>query len=169
MARREWEQLSSAYRARLTRAGITSDVYNAGGSLKAARGHATTPERPERAFRHPDLYSEYLRRRVAKGGSVPRDILPPSAVGKPRMISDAIGWPGRESLDKWIFTRSSGGGGRGELGTMTHIRYDPRTGEQSMIASRSYAQQDFVKLSREAKERGFAVQVVSVPSMGVTA
>jgi hypothetical protein len=47
MARRiPWEQLSREYRERLARKGITPQKHAAGESIKAARGHAHTPERP---------------------------------------------------------------------------------------------------------------------------
>lgn len=63
MARRGWESLTPAYRQRLTRAGVTRAQYERGESLQAARGHAGTPERPERAVRHPGQYGDYLARR----------------------------------------------------------------------------------------------------------
>jgi hypothetical protein len=44
--RRKWSALSPSYRARLERAGIDSQAYSSGVPLSAARGHATTPERP---------------------------------------------------------------------------------------------------------------------------
>lgn len=48
MARkRDWSALSSNYQSRLLRKGITQQAYESGASLKAARGHAHTPEHPE--------------------------------------------------------------------------------------------------------------------------
>jgi hypothetical protein len=48
MARkRDWSALSPGYQSRLSRAGITRQAYESGVSLKAARGHAHTPEHPE--------------------------------------------------------------------------------------------------------------------------
>lgn len=45
--RRDWANVKSeTYRKRLERAGITREEYEAGAPLPAARGHATTPERP---------------------------------------------------------------------------------------------------------------------------
>lgn len=44
--RRNWGDISSNYRTRLERAGITRESYESGASLSAARGHANTPERP---------------------------------------------------------------------------------------------------------------------------
>ena len=63
MARSSWESLSPAYRARLERGGITRQDYLSGVSLSGARGHAKTPERPERAEKHPERYREYLGER----------------------------------------------------------------------------------------------------------
>lgn len=163
--RKSWESLSPSYRSRLERSGISAESYSQGVSLKAARGHATTPERPERAFRHPDVYGQYLRRRVASGKPVPENMIPSP---KPRIISDAIGWPGRESIDVWTFERSAGGSAGNELGVMKLTRRNP-DGSTTLIDSRTYNQRDFVTLAKQARERGFVVTVVSVPSMGVTA
>lgn len=168
MARKAWDQLSEAYQRRLARGGITPAEYESGASLKAARGHATTPERPARAFRNPDQYSAYLRRRVSRGRDVPPNILPPADRPERRIIGDSIGWPGRDSLDVVTFTRSSGGSVSGRDGTMTILRHLPN-GDIQQIRSITYNQADFIRLSQLAKQRGFVVNVVSVPSVGVTA
>lgn len=60
--RRVWNSLSSDYRTRLLRKGITQEAYEAGASLKAARGHAETPEHPEEAAKNPQKYKKYVRR-----------------------------------------------------------------------------------------------------------
>jgi hypothetical protein len=44
--RKPWAQLSPTYKARLEKAGISKTDFEAGASIKAARGHAYTPERP---------------------------------------------------------------------------------------------------------------------------
>jgi hypothetical protein len=62
---RVWSALSSAYRTRLLRAGVTQKQYEAGASLKAARGHKETPERPMEAIKQPSKYQKY--RAKAKG------------------------------------------------------------------------------------------------------
>jgi hypothetical protein len=69
MARRTWNLLSANYRRRLERAGINRQRYDAGESLSKARGHAKTPERPERALKRPDRYPEYIRKRTRTGPS----------------------------------------------------------------------------------------------------
>ncbi len=46
MARKGWSALSSDYRERLKRAGISQSDYESGRSIIKARGHAHTPERP---------------------------------------------------------------------------------------------------------------------------
>lgn len=51
MARKTWGALSENYRKRLERGGITKQAYESGASLSSARGHAATPERPERALK----------------------------------------------------------------------------------------------------------------------
>jgi hypothetical protein len=62
MARKAWGALSGAYRARLERAGIDRAAYERGVSLKAARGHARSPERPRQAARALERYPDYVRR-----------------------------------------------------------------------------------------------------------
>ena len=64
--RKGWESLSPVTRRRYERKGVTKAYYEAGGSLKIARGHGSTPERPERAARKPHLYGDYLSRSVAR-------------------------------------------------------------------------------------------------------
>lgn len=62
MARvRNWDALSLAYRNRLLNGGITRAQYEAGASLKRARGHENTPEHPERA--PGEEYRKYRDRR----------------------------------------------------------------------------------------------------------
>ena len=61
---RNWEALSPAYRSRLERGGISRSAYEAGASVSAARGHAATPERPERAARNPERYAGYVERKA---------------------------------------------------------------------------------------------------------
>lgn len=63
MARKAWADLSENQRKRYIRAGVTPEQHAAGVNLSAARGHARTPERPERATRNPDKYAGYLERR----------------------------------------------------------------------------------------------------------
>lgn len=60
---RVWSSLSAAYRARLTRAGISPRDYEAGASLKAARGHSQTPEKPSEYAKHPGKFRKYAERR----------------------------------------------------------------------------------------------------------
>jgi hypothetical protein len=43
----------------LERGGITRDAYESGASLKAARGHSATPEKPTDYNRNPDQFPEY--------------------------------------------------------------------------------------------------------------
>ena len=66
--RRKWEQLSESYRRRLGRAGMSQRDYERGVNLAAARGHGRTPERPERAYRQPVRYKEYIRKHAPSPG-----------------------------------------------------------------------------------------------------
>lgn len=168
MARRSWDALSGPYKRRLERAGITQDIYESGAvSLSRARGHGATPEHPERAFRRPDKYGRYLRRRVAKGRQVPEGMI--TEAPSRRIIGDEIGWPGRHALTVAVFTRSQGGMDSNAHGQINILRANPKTGEFDHVRSIGYKQSDFPRLSRMAKERGFQVQVISVPALGVTA
>lgn len=46
MARKGWDSLSPGYRMRMEKAGLTRADYESGQSIKKARGHEKTPERP---------------------------------------------------------------------------------------------------------------------------
>lgn len=70
-SRRNWNALSSGYRNRLERAGISRRDYERGVSVSAARGHAATPERPSRAS--PERHPEYFSRRQALINSIVAD------------------------------------------------------------------------------------------------
>lgn len=61
MARKGWDSLSEAYRKRLIKGGISRAEYEAGASIKKARGHADTPERP--VGYQPSKYPKYADRR----------------------------------------------------------------------------------------------------------
>jgi hypothetical protein len=63
--RRVWETLKASYRARLERGGITKSQYESGANLKAARGHATTPENAREYQKDPGRFKEYRQRRKA--------------------------------------------------------------------------------------------------------
>lgn len=62
MARKGWDQLKAKTRQRYEKAGVTKGQYESGASLKAARGHANTPERP-RGF-DPAQYPKYVQTRA---------------------------------------------------------------------------------------------------------
>jgi len=57
MARKGWESLKLDYRKRLERGGISRAAYERGESIKSARGHAQTPERP--SLSSPTKYPKY--------------------------------------------------------------------------------------------------------------
>lgn len=61
-----WDNLSANQRKRYISKGITKRDYDSGVSLKAGRGHATTPERPSQAARRPADYVDYRKRQQAK-------------------------------------------------------------------------------------------------------
>ena len=79
---KQWGQLSASYRDRLARGfqrqGLSRTQvrgrYNRGtlGPVTAARGHARTPERPERATRWPERYREYIAKRETVQAQPPR-------------------------------------------------------------------------------------------------
>jgi len=61
MPRKGWTALSANYRARLERHGITKTKYEAGESIRAARGHSKTPERPTMKGNFPQYQAERTR------------------------------------------------------------------------------------------------------------
>jgi hypothetical protein len=63
--RRVWETLNETYRTRLQKGGIGKEQYERGDSLKAARGHATTPENAREYQKNPERFKEYRQRRKA--------------------------------------------------------------------------------------------------------
>lgn len=60
MARKSWDELSPEYRKRLESKGINKTAHNNGASVKGARGHASTPERPSQARENPVKYGDYI-------------------------------------------------------------------------------------------------------------
>lgn len=69
--RRAWESLSPAYRARLSRNGISKRDYERGRNLSAARGHYATPEHGLKSVNPKNVhkYGDYIRKKtVPKGG-----------------------------------------------------------------------------------------------------
>jgi hypothetical protein len=169
--RRAWSALSESYRGRLSRSGITESDYASGASIKAARGHATTPERPKQAFRNPDQYPTYIRRRVAKGKPVPENIIPkPSnrGIGHTPSIDDSIGWPGRDTVEMITFHRSPNGAKNGDGGFMTVTAYNP-DGTVASVRQFPYNQSDFYTLIALARSRGYAAKVESLGSADMQA
>lgn len=162
--RRSWNSLSEAYRNRLSRSGITEAHYSSGASIKAARGHRITPERPKQAFRNPDLYSDYLRRRQAKGRDIPEGTLPTPrggiGGGHAPSIGDEIGWPGRDTVDTITFYRSRDGAKNGVDSVMTVTRTNP-DGSIHSIRTYPYNQADFYTLIDLARSRGYGADVES--------
>lgn len=68
MARKGWDALTPGYRQRIINAGLTRADYEAGGSLKKARGHEHTPERP--TSYSPNKYQKYHAERKRLTGLV---------------------------------------------------------------------------------------------------
>jgi hypothetical protein len=60
--RRGWDLLSEKYRSRLVKGGMTKARYEAGESLKAARGHKATPENKRELEKHPEKFEQYRER-----------------------------------------------------------------------------------------------------------
>jgi hypothetical protein len=164
--RRPFNDLSPAYQGRLIRSGISPEQYQSGASLKAARGHAQTPERPSQALRAPHEYTSYFNRSIARGKEVPSDIRESIRISNAplpeRQVSDAIGYPGKRSLSTAIFTLSKGYSGSDFAGSITFISY---SGNGNIVESRTipYRMSEFKTLIRLAKDRGYVTQVVSTP------
>ena len=82
MARKGWDALSPAYRARIEKAGLTRADYEAGTSLTRARGHANTPERP--SSYDPAKYQKYNQERKRLIGLVEQR--------KQQVFGDRVRW-----------------------------------------------------------------------------
>jgi hypothetical protein len=111
MARRKgWDELvndngeSTAYRRRLERAGITRAAYENGASLKSARGHKHTPERPQQAQRNPQRYEKYLQSRKPMRVITTDGITTLSGLRKKDRSTVAIHW---KAVDKYLGTGDS--------------------------------------------------------------
>lgn len=71
--RKGWDNLSPAYRDRLSRRGITKSQYEHGRPLAGARGHGATPEHGlKSARRNPKKYGDYIRKRAVPEVRVPQ-------------------------------------------------------------------------------------------------
>lgn len=62
MPRRRWFDLSANYRKRLARGGLSERTYESGAPLRAARGHARTPEHPGQSRQRPEFQQYYQQR-----------------------------------------------------------------------------------------------------------
>jgi hypothetical protein len=63
MAQRVWSSLGASQQKRYLAHGITREAYEAGVPLTAARGHASTPERPSKASEQDERYRRYFAAR----------------------------------------------------------------------------------------------------------
>jgi hypothetical protein len=175
MAKRLWSSLSPAYKKRLASHGVTARSYNSGKAkdiIKEARGHKTTPERPKQAFRNPDQYPGYLRKREASGKYVPEGTLPaPRSGGYSRTdedngapdIGSEIGWSGRDALNIITFYRTPGGATDGSDGLMVVTNLAP-DGTVRDVQQMTYHQSEIFDLMDLAKSRGYQIDVQSLSS-----
>lgn len=92
--RKPWNQLSPTYRARLEKAGITAEQFAAGASIKAARGHEKTPERPTQY--NPQQFPTYAAKRQRLTAQLEQK--------KERVFGGSPRWNGERS-HKWIRER----------------------------------------------------------------
>lgn len=88
MARKGWDQLSDAYRKRLEKGGISKTAYEGGASIKKARGHSKTPERP--IGYSPKQFPQYAQKR----GSLERQV----QQRKEELFGDSPRWNSQKSL-----------------------------------------------------------------------
>lgn len=86
--RRGWDTLSAAYRGRLERAGITQSDYERGESIRGARGHAQTPERPTQRITR-EQFPQYFNNRVR----MTREL----EAKKERIFGDSVRWTATKS------------------------------------------------------------------------
>ena len=113
MARKGWEDLSPGYRSRLERGGVSRAAYERGESLKSARGHGRTPERP--SLSNPQQFPQYHGERQRLVNAVNRrkqDLFGTSpkwnsAKAKANLIKYAppmakLKWAVNASEDEWL-------------------------------------------------------------------
>lgn len=91
MARKGWESLSPGYRARMERAGVSRTAYESGASLRAARGHSKTPERPTARISR-EQYPEYFTKR--------QRLIQELQAKKQRIFGQSDKWDARKSADR---------------------------------------------------------------------
>ena len=109
---RNWDNLSPKYRERLSRSGITKSQYESGASLSKARGHAQTPEHPNRANSKPE-YARYRNRKAMKqikervSKSI-RDRVEEYASKSSRTGKD---WAGKQTTEFWALYNELGSAG----------------------------------------------------------
>jgi hypothetical protein len=165
--RRSFNDLSPKYQARILRK-MSAEDFEAGVSLKAARGHAQTPERPLQAFRQPDVYHSYLTRSVAKGRQIPAEIAESVRItnspAPQRRIEDIIGYPGKRAMTTAIFTLAKGYADSDQMGTISFMSFKG-TPEPEDFRVTPYPMRLFRSLIAEAKDRGYVTQVTSVPAV----
>lgn len=89
--RKPWSQLTPTYRARLEKAGLTETSFNAGASIRKARGHAQTPERP--AQYNPQQFPTYHGNR--------RTLLDRLQDRKEQVFGSSPRW-NKDRSDRWI-------------------------------------------------------------------
>lgn len=89
--RKAWDSLSPEYRERLSRAGITPAMHEAGESIRAARGHAHTPEHPVEGIADAARFKEWFATRQALVRRVARR--------KERLFGSSHKWNGRKNYD----------------------------------------------------------------------
>jgi hypothetical protein len=97
-ARRVWETLSEKYRARLVKGGISKSRYEAGESLKAARGHKATPENRGELKRHPEKFGQY-RERDAERQREKRALVTRVVAKKKEAFASTVRWNEEASRD----------------------------------------------------------------------
>lgn len=89
--RRGWEQLSESYRSRLVKGGVTRSDYEAGVSLKGARGHKATPENARELAKHPEKFKEYNERQK-KYRKARKDLVERVVAKKKRAFEHTLRW-----------------------------------------------------------------------------
>lgn len=98
--RKPWASLSPSYRDRLARKGITPEMHAAGESIRAARGHANTPEHPREAENNPEKFKDYFGKRrklVLKVARIKAQLFGDSHKFNARRSQDIVnmGWEGK--------------------------------------------------------------------------
>lgn len=141
-ARKAWRDLSPDYRKRMQGKGFTARNWNTkkGDAMRAAaRGHATTPERPSQAVRNPERFQRYLDDTAS--------LLAKVKARKKALWGDVHGWNGKRAMEAAELNPLTGA--RIDRALMKRFLAMPQHEAEEMASRASHAMIRNEKLYRE--------------------